>query len=245
MVTTNGLKRRALGLESLETRICMAASVGWDGPGRGSAALTYHIGQVPASLGLSRAAVETAVDRALDAWSDAADVRFTRSQSAGRADAIDISFKTIDGPGGTLAKAYFPDDVNRNPIAGDVVFDVAEAWEVGNARGSAAFDMLLVAVHEIGHALGLNHSHAAGSVMADSVSRSRMFSSLPAADVSAIGQLYAPPRPAAPSGGPSTPAVDDGTTATGSVDSSSSAPWQTWFSTNSHYVWWRSFFATG
>ena len=77
MVTANRRKRRALGIESLESRLCMATSVGWDGPGRGSAALTYYVGPVPSSMGLSRTAVVTAIDRALDAWSDAADIRFT------------------------------------------------------------------------------------------------------------------------------------------------------------------------
>ena len=60
--------------------------------------------------------------------------------------------------------------MNPARIAGDVQFDSSERWEVGNALGGAAFDLVYTAVHEIGHALGLDHSNVAGSVMARTIS---------------------------------------------------------------------------
>ncbi len=180
--------RRDRQFECLESR-CYLSSVGWDGPGRGTADLTYYIGNVPSYLG--RPAVEAAIKRALTTWSDVVDVNFTQTSTAGRRDSIDFTFGRIDGSGGTLAQAYLPDDVNAARIAGDVQFDSSEVWEVGNSQGSRAFDLLLVAVHEIGHAIGLEHSRGSGSVMGSTVSPTQAFRKLSAADVDAALALYA------------------------------------------------------
>jgi len=60
-----GKNRRILRTETLEIRRCLAASLGWDGPGQGSAELTYYIGAEPS--GLSQATVESAIETALGA----------------------------------------------------------------------------------------------------------------------------------------------------------------------------------
>lgn len=174
--------------EVLEPRLPLA-SVGWDGPGRGSATLTYYIHNAPA--GLTQSNVDATIVEALGVWADVADLTFTRTFSPNRRDSLDFEFGPIDSSGSILAQAYPPDDSAPSRAAGDIVFDSSESWEIGDARGGSAFDLLLVAVHEIGHALGLDHSTATDSIMAASVSASEQFTGLAAADRAAILALYA------------------------------------------------------
>ena len=94
--------RRRLFAESLEPRRILAASLGWDGPGLGSAELTYHIANSPGSL--TQAETEAAIETALDAWSGAADIKFIPTNQSGLRDSIDFSFTTIDGTAATTAR---------------------------------------------------------------------------------------------------------------------------------------------
>ena len=189
--------RRTLAAEPLEVRQCLTASLGWDGPGQGSADLSYYIGNAPS--GVSQQAFESAIETALDAWSEVVDIEFTQTDQPNQFDSLDFTSRNIDGNGGTLAQAYFPDDVNSPRIAGDVQFDTADNWEVGNQQGRQAFDLVWVAVHEIGHALGIDHLDHSDSVLAPFVSASQEFVGLSNHDVEAALEIYAPAANSDPS----------------------------------------------
>ncbi|KAK1563453.1 hypothetical protein Q3G72_027777 [Acer saccharum] len=69
----------------------------------------------------------------------------------------------FDGPGRVLAHAFAPTD-------GRLHYDADEQWAAGAAPGSNSFDLETVALHEIGHLLGLGHSRVEGAIMYPSIS---------------------------------------------------------------------------
>ena len=69
-------------------------------------------------------------------------------------------FYLFDGPGGTLAHAFYP--LTNNGLSGDVHFDDDEEYTYKSQRGK---NLLWVATHELGHSLGLEHSRNRDAVM--------------------------------------------------------------------------------
>ncbi|XP_041974462.1 matrix metalloproteinase-14 isoform X2 [Aricia agestis] len=123
--------------------------------------LTYKISKYPSRL--NHAEVDAELAKAFSVWSDYTDLTFTQKK-AGQVH-IEIRFEKgehgdgdpFDGPGGTLAHAYFP------VYGGDAHFDDAEMWSINTRRGTNLFQ---VAAHEFGHSLGLSHSDVRSALMA-------------------------------------------------------------------------------
>ena len=63
------------------------------------------------------------------------------------------------GAGGVLAHGFYPGP----GIGGDLHFDAEENWTYQETP--SGHNLLIVAVHEIGHCLGLTHSQSADSIM--------------------------------------------------------------------------------
>jgi hypothetical protein len=114
--------------------------------------------------GLSAASIRSAIEEALGRWAAVAPIRFVEVADSGPALTANMSDYNasgrpmlrfghipIDGPSGTLGYAYYPGSTG---LAGDVFFDRAESWSVNATRG---IDLIEVALHEIGHTLGLGH----------------------------------------------------------------------------------------
>jgi hypothetical protein len=121
------------------------------------------------SSDLTQAQVRSAMAQALGLWSAVTPLTFTEIPFASNPD-FKIRFvsgdhgdgSNFDGPGGVFSACIYPPP-NGGDIAGDAHFDEAETWSV-NLPASGT-DLVTVAAHEFGHALGLAHSTTQGALM--------------------------------------------------------------------------------
>ncbi len=136
-----------------------------------------------------------AVRNAFQTWADVTSLTFTEVALNANPDIV-IDWRQANDPdhsmvGGVLAHADFPPgcSVVTNTLPKPVHFDDEEhAWS--NGAVSNAFDVETVALHEIGHILGLAHSNVSGAVMFASVSSNFTKRDLTADDISGIQSLY-------------------------------------------------------
>jgi len=125
--------------------------------------LTYRVTKYPTTTRLKKSQIDRTMKQAFGMWEAATDLTFSLKSSGSVH--IEIRFEryehgdgdAFDGPGGTLAHAYFPQ------YGGDVHVDDTEFWTIDSFKGT---NILQTMVHEIGHSLGLSHSDVRAAIMA-------------------------------------------------------------------------------
>ena len=150
--------------------------------------LKFRIGKYPMYSMLTKEQIDEELKRAFDLWSEVSDVEFEQVKdtaaskssfsnlmlfnhipfavgAGGKKADIDVRFETgfhgdsepFDGSGLILGHAYFPE------FGGSTHFDADEFW---TSKSTDGVNLFQVAVHEFGHALGLEHSDNYDAIMA-------------------------------------------------------------------------------
>ena len=169
--------------------------------------LSYKVSKASAQPQLTEAVCKAAIRRAFRTWSQAGvGLSFTEVEDLTEDADIVVEWRPAADPdhnmvGGTIAHADFPKRplVSRGvaqavgptlPVHFD---DVEHNWADGAVVG--AHDIETVAVHEIGHCLGMMHSTVRGSVMYFAIATNTTKRRLTADDLEGINTLYPPPSP--------------------------------------------------
>ncbi|XP_017838315.2 matrix metalloproteinase-2 isoform X2 [Drosophila busckii] len=133
------------------------------------------------------------VARALNVWESNSKLTFREVYSS-QAD-IQVLFARrdhgdsykFDGPGQVLAHAFYP----GTGRGGDAHFDADEQWEFESSTDdSRGTNFLNVAVHELGHSLGLGHSSDSNAIMFPWYQNNEVEGKLPDDDRLGIQELY-------------------------------------------------------
>ena len=163
-----------------------------------SFALANYLGQAAYSaISLTfqsvSAVFQNDVTWAFQRWAQVANLNFVQTGDGSGVD-IRLGWTAIDGAAGTLGITSYNFDGNGHFLPDNVVeFDSSDTWVLGtdgdyHAVSSSGVGFRIIALHEIGHALGLDHYNASSAVMNSILSGA--VSDLTQSDLDGIRALY-------------------------------------------------------
>jgi hypothetical protein len=171
------------------------------------------IGGVPSNLqtalnaAFPTTAWEAQITKAAAVWEEMANVNFTQVPDDGAP--LGVSGNLQDDPrfgdvriggypmaGNILAFAYLPPPANGGTSAGDIFFNTSQSWQINGTT----YDLMTVALHELGHTLGLGESTVATAAMYGTYIAAKQ--ALTTDDIAGIRSIYGarPFDPINPSG---------------------------------------------
>ncbi|WP_158633592.1 matrixin family metalloprotease [Tautonia sociabilis] len=194
--TIEGLERRLLLYSTLGGQWAFGNRITYsfapDGTSVGG--VSNQLYQAMASRGFSEAQWKTEIRRAAAQWQSAANINIVEVTDSGAALGVsgnqqndsrfgDIRlFATPDSPS-VLGYAFAPPPINGGTRAGDIVLNSTSSWNIG-----ANYDLQTVAIHELGHSLGVGHSAYADAAMYATYNGIKQ--GLTADDIGGIRSLY-------------------------------------------------------
>ena len=121
-------------------------------------------------------------------WSSHANIQFQQVASTSQSQ-IDFSVGALDGSNGELGETSYSYS-SHSFMSAAIEFDSGEGWHVSGASVVSAdgVNLMEVALHEIGHSIGLDHYNAAPAVMNAILNPS--VTDLTTSDVDGVEALY-------------------------------------------------------
>lgn len=163
-----------------------------EGPRLGAGAVGTGSGTVTWALDSTvPAAFQADIQAAFSDWSAHANIRFQQVAVSTGAN-VNFSVRSIDGLDNILGQTDYSYSGSSFASA-KIAFDSGEGWHAAGGRvvSTDGVNLFVVALHEIGHAIGLDHYNAAPAVMNAYLNTS--VTDLSASDIAGIQALYGAP----------------------------------------------------